>query len=122
MGESGSGTGDFKTSNHLIYQNKPLVVRLLFENFRSKPVYGVFRPQVYMEETGTYSSNLIFDIFKKEILPKQKVVREVLLESPAGFGEYLREGALFTVKEGLDIVGKAILLEVIGYLGESGPK
>jgi translation elongation factor EF-Tu-like GTPase len=99
----------------LIYQNKPLIVRILFESFRKKPVFGVFRPQVYMEETGTYSSNLKFDIFKKEILPHQKIVREVLLESPAGFGEYLREGALFTVKEGLDIVGKAILLEVIGY-------
>jgi translation elongation factor EF-Tu-like GTPase len=99
----------------MVYQNKLLVIRILFESFRKHPVYGVFRPQAYMQETGNYSSNLRFNIFEKEVTPGQKVVFETILESPVGFGEHLREGALFTIKEGLDVVGKAILLEVIGY-------
>lgn len=99
----------------MIYENKLLVVRILFENFRKRPVSGAFRPQAYLDETGNYSSNLRFNIFNKEIKQGEKVVFETILESPVGFGENLREGALFTIKEGLDIVGKAILLEVVGY-------
>lgn len=102
----------------MIYENKLLVVRILFENFRKRPIYGVLRPQAYMQETGNYSSNIRFNIFKKEIKQGQKAVFETILESPVGFGEHLREGALFTIKEGLDTIGKAILLEVIGYYEE----
>jgi len=103
----------------MVYQNKLLVIRILFESFRKKPIYGVFRPQAYMEETGNYSSNLRFNVFEKEMKQNQKVVFETILESPVGFGEYLREGSLFIIKEGLDVVGKAILLEVIGYYQEN---
>ena len=99
----------------MVYQNKLLVVRILFESFRKKPIYGAFRPQAYMEETGNYSSNLRFNIFKKEIKQNQKAVFETILESPVGFDEHLREGALFIIKDGLDTIGKAILLEVVGY-------
>ncbi len=102
----------------MIYQNKLLVIRILFESFQKKPIYGVFRPQAYMEETGHYSSHLRFNLFKKEVKQHQKVVFETILESPVGFGEHLREGALLIIKEGLDIVGKAILLEVIGYFDQ----
>ncbi len=97
----------------MIYKNKLLKIRILFESFQKKPIYGVSRPQAYMQETGDYCSNLRFNIFKKEIKQGQKVVFETILESPVGFGEHLREGALFIIKEGLDTVGKGILLEVL---------
>lgn len=97
----------------MIYSNKLLKIRILFESFRKKPIYGVFRPQAYMHETGDYCSNLRFNIFKKEIKQGQKVVFETILESPVGFGEHLCEGALFIIKEGLDTIGKGILLEVL---------
>lgn len=102
----------------MIYQNKLLVIRILFESSRKRPIYGALRPQVYMQETGNYCSNLRFNIFKKEIKQGQKVVFETILESPVGFGEHLREGTLLIIKEGLDTIGKAILLEVIGYFDE----
>ena len=71
-----------------------------------------------MQETDKYCSNLRFNIFKKEIKPNEKAVFETILESPVGFGEHLREGALLTIKEGLNVVGKAIVLEVFGYYDE----
>ena len=102
----------------MIYKNKLLVIRIVFQSLHNRPIYGVFRPQAYMEETGKYSSNLRFNLFKKEITPGQKTVFETILESPVGFGHHLKEGALFTIKDGLDIIGKAVLVEVIGYLDE----
>ena len=81
----------------MVYQNKLLVIRILFQSFQKKPLYGAHRPLAYMEETGNYSSILRFNIFKKEVKQGQQIVFETILESPVGFGEHLREGARCTL-------------------------
>ena len=100
----------------MIYQNKPLIIRILFENLAKHPVKGISRPQAYIKESGNYSSILRFNLLGKEVRHKQQEVFETILESPAGFGAYLKEGALLTIKNGLDTIGKGIVVEIIGYL------
>ena len=103
----------------MIYKNNLLVIRILFENLTKKPIFGVFRPQAYMQETGKYCSNLRFNVLNREIKKGEKVVFETILEAPVGFGEHLREGAMLIIKEGLDEAGKAIVLEILGYYNEA---
>ena len=71
-----------------------------------------------MQETGNYCSTIRFNIFEKEFKKGERVVFETILEAPVGFGEHLREGALLIIKEGRDEVGRAIVLEILGYYDE----
>ncbi len=103
----------------MIYSKNLLVIRILFENLKKKPIFGVFRPAAYMKETGQYCSNMRINVLNKEIKPGEKVVFETIMEAPVGFGEHLREGSLLILKEGLDDAGKAIVLEILGYYDDS---
>jgi hypothetical protein len=38
-----------------------------------------------------------------------------VLFAPHGFGEHLKEGCLITLRNGLTIEAKAIVLEIVGY-------
>jgi hypothetical protein len=99
----------------LIYSQPLLILTVLFENFRRKPVYGVYRPQAYIPESGSYCSNIRFDQFKQEINFGDQIVIQAVLEAPVGYGKYLKAGTLLHIKDGLDLVGKAIVLEIVGY-------
>jgi len=102
----------------MIYRQNNLVVKILFENLRKSPITGVYRPQAYIDGSTKYCTVCKFDVFKKEIKQGDKIVFETILEAPKGFGHRLKEGALLTIREGLDVVGKAIVLDIIGYQKE----
>lgn len=99
----------------MIYRKNNLLVKILFENLRKRPVIGIYRPQAYIVGATKYCTTCKFDLFKKEIKQGEKVVFDTILEAPKGFGHHLKEGTLLTIKEGLDVVGKAIVLDIIGY-------
>ncbi len=52
------------------------------------------------------------DNIKEVINPGGKVVLDVLLLAPVGYGHNLVEGALLDLKDGIRLVGKAIVLEI----------
>ncbi|MEW6468035.1 MAG: hypothetical protein AB1458_03880 [Bacteroidota bacterium] len=105
----------------MIYYKNLLAVKILFENTSKRGIYGIWRPSVYLKESGNYCTTLRADIVKKEIEPGDDVVMNAILEAPKGFGEHLKEGAVLSVRNGLDEVGRALVLEIIGYLDEAGP-
>lgn len=102
----------------MIYSKNNLIVKIFFENLRKRPVYGVFRPQAYIDGATKYCTTCRFNLLKKEIKQGDKIVFDTILEAPKGFEHHLKEGTLLTIREGLDLVGKAIVLEIIGYLGK----
>jgi translation elongation factor EF-Tu-like GTPase len=99
----------------MIYNKNLLIVRVLFECLRKKPVFGIYRPQAYIREAGSYSTTFRIEEFKKEIVAGEAVVITAVLESPVGYGKCLKPGVLLRIRDGLDDVGKAIILEIIGY-------
>jgi hypothetical protein len=113
MGQRRSGKG--YPENDMIYHKNNLVIKILFENLRKQPVFGISRPQAYIGNTTKYCTVCKFDILRKEIKQGEKAVFDTILEAPKGFGEQLKEGTLLTIKDGLDIIGKAIVLDIIGY-------
>ena len=78
-------------------------------------MFGFLRPSIYMAETGTFFSTARLDIKKKEIEPRESEVLRIILESPSGFGEHLKKGAVLSVRNGLDEIGRALVLEIEGY-------
>ena len=102
----------------MIYSNNLLVVGILLENTSQRKIFGVFRPSAYMKETGTFFTTARIDLFKKEIEPKESIVIPAILESPAGFGHNLKNGAVLSLRSGLDEIGKAIILEIQGYTSD----
>ena len=103
----------------MIYGQNLLIVRVLFESLRKKPVFGIYRPQAYIRESGSYCTTIRIEEFKKEIVAGVPVVITVVLESPVGYGKYLKPGVLLRIRDGLDDVGKAIVLEIVGYEKEN---
>src|ERR1039457_2136005 len=99
----------------MIYRKNNLLITIFFENLRKHPVGGIYRPQAYFDGSTKYCTTCKFDLFKREIKHGEKIVFDTILEAPKGFGHHLKEGTLLTIREGLDIVGKAIVLEIIGY-------
>jgi hypothetical protein len=95
-----------------IYTKPLLEVSILFVSFRRKPIQGVFRPQAYIREVKRYCSNIRLDQFKRDILYGDQLVMPAVIESPLGFGKHLKTGVLLTIKDGLEEVGKAIVLEI----------
>ena len=102
----------------MIYQNKPLLIRILYENTHKNSVFGIYRPQAYIKEAGNYCTVCRIDILKQEIKQGKNIVINAILEAPVGFGEHLTEGTLLSLRSGLDEEGRAIVLEVINYLDE----
>ena len=102
----------------MIYHKNLLVIKIIFENISKKIIFGVYRPSAYMKETGNFFTTVRMDILKKEIAPDDDVVMNVILESPAGFGEYLKEGALLSIRNGLEEEGRAIVLQILEYMDE----
>jgi hypothetical protein len=96
----------------MLYSKPLLEISILFVSFRKKPISGVFRPQAYIKGVKNYSSNIRLDQFKQEIGYGDQIVMPAVIEAPVGFGKNLKTGTLLTIKDGLDEVGKAIILEI----------
>ena len=71
-----------------------------------------------MKETGTFFTIMRMDVLKKEIEPKEDLIMTVILESPAGFGEHLKPGALMIIRNGVHEEGRAVVLEILGYFDD----
>lgn len=95
----------------MIYHQKYLPVKILFESCDDKPIRGVYRPQAYVNGKS-YCTECQIDNVKEVINTGDKVVLDVLLLAPVGYGHNLVEGALLNLKDGVRLVGKAIVLEI----------
>ena len=102
----------------MIYSKNLLVIKILFENTSKKNIFGIWRPSAYLKETGNYFTTMRIDITKKEIEPGDDLVITAILEAPVGFGEHLKTGVVFSVRNGLEEEGRAMLMEVVGYFDE----
>jgi hypothetical protein len=99
----------------MIYSKKYLIVKLLIENLSKYELMGIYRPQAYCKGAKGYSSECQIELYKKPIEPgKSEVVKGVLV-NPLGFGDHLKQGSLLTLRNGLDVEAKAIVLEIVGY-------
>jgi hypothetical protein len=99
----------------MIYHKKYLIVKLLVENVCKYELMGIYRPQTYIKGAKSYSTECQIELYKKPIEQGQTAVLNAVLYAPIGFGEHLKEGSLVTLKNGLDIEAKAVVLEIIGY-------
>jgi len=99
----------------MVYHKKYLQVKLLVENVCSYELMGVYRPQAYLKATKGYSTECQINLFKKPIEPGQNLVLDALLLAPHGFGEHLIARSLLTLRNGLDVEAKAVVLEIVGY-------
>jgi hypothetical protein len=97
----------------LIYHKKYLPVKLLVENLSKYELMGIYRPQAYVEGAGKYCTECQFELFKKPIEPGESLVVTGVLFAPHGFGEHLKAGSLVTLRNGLDIEAKAVVLEIL---------
>lgn len=99
----------------MIYHKKYLVVKLLIENLSKYELMGIYRPQAYCQGAKGYSSECQIELYKKPIEPGKSEVLNAVLLNPLGFGDHLKQGSLLTLRNGLDIEAKAVVLEIIGY-------
>jgi hypothetical protein len=99
----------------MIYSKKYLIVKLLLENVCKYELMGIYRPQAYVKGAKSYSTECQIELYKKPIEQSETAVLNAVLYAPVGFGEHLKEGSLVTLKNGLDIEAKAVVLEIIGY-------
>ena len=76
---------------------------------------GIYRPQAYIKESKGYSTECQMELWKKPLEQNESRVIKAVLFAPHGFGEHLKQGALLTLKSGLTVEAKAIVLEIIGY-------
>lgn len=102
----------------MIYSKNLLVIKILFENTSKKNIFGIWRPCVYLKETGNYFTTMRIDITKNPIEPGDDVVLTAILEAPVGFGEHLQVSSVLSVRNGLEEIGRAMVLEIIGYMDE----
>jgi hypothetical protein len=98
----------------MIYHKKYLKVKLLIENVCKYELMGIYRPQAYLAGVKKYCTECQIELYKKPIEPGQSAVLNAVLFAPHGFGEHLQQGSLLTLRNGLDIEAKAIVLEIIG--------
>ena len=99
----------------MIYYKKYLVIKLLLENLSKYELMGIYRPQAYVQGAKGYSTECQIELYKKPIEQGQSAVINAVFFAPHGFGEHLKEGSLVTLRNGMDIECKAIVLEIIGY-------
>ncbi len=98
----------------MIYHKKYLKVKLLIENVCKYELMGIYRPQAYITGVKNYCTECQIELYKKPIEPGQSAVLNAVLFAPHGFGEHLQQGSLLTLRNGLDIEAKAIVLEIMG--------
>ncbi len=99
----------------MIYHKKYLIIKLLIENVSRYELIGIYRPQAYLKETKGYSTECQIELYKKSIEQGESAVLNAVLYAPHGFGEHLKQGSLLTLRNGLDIEAKAVVLEIVGY-------
>ena len=99
----------------MIYHKKYLLVKLLVENVSKYELAGIYRPQAYVAGAGRYCTECQIELYKKPVEPGKNAVINAVLYAPHGFGEHLKEGCLVTLKNGLNIEAKAVVLEILGY-------
>ena len=99
----------------MVYLKKYLIVKLLIENVSKYELMGIYRPQAYVSGAKGYSTECQIELYKKAIEPGQSLVLNAVLYAPHGFGEHLKQGSLVTLRNGLDIEAKAVVLEIVGY-------
>lgn len=99
----------------MIYTKKYLIVKLLIENMCNYELMGIYRPQAYIKGAKGYSSECQIDLVKKSIEPGKQEIMKAVLVNPLGFGEHITTGSLVTLKNGLDVEAKAVILEIVGY-------
>jgi len=98
----------------MIYSKKYLKVKLLIENVSKYELMGIYRPQAYVQGAKGYSTECQVELYKKPLEPGKSEVLNAVLFAPMGFGEHLKQGSLVTLRNGLDIEAKAVVLEIIG--------
>lgn len=96
----------------MVYLKKYLLVKLLLENVCKYDLKGIYRPQAYVIGGKSYCTECQIELFKTVIEPGKSVVVKAVLYAPHGYGEHLKVGALVTLKNGLDIEAKALVLEI----------
>ena len=99
----------------MIYLKKYLIVKLLIENVSRYELIGIYRPLAYLKETKGYSTECQIELYKKSIEQGESAVLNAVLYAPHGFSEHLKQGSLLTLRNGLDIEAKAMVLEIVGY-------
>ncbi len=96
----------------MIYFKKYLKVKLLLENVSTYELMGIYRPQAYVAGAKNYCTECQIELYKKAIEPGESVVLNAVLFAPHGFGEHLKQGSLLTLRNGLNIEAKAVVLEI----------
>lgn len=76
---------------------------------------GIYRPQAYVAGAKSYSTECQMELYKKPIEPGESLVVNAVLFAPHGFGEHLKQGSLVTLRNGMEIEAKAVVLEIVGY-------
>jgi hypothetical protein len=99
----------------MIYHKKYLIIKLLIENVSRYELMGIYRPQAYVQGAKSYSTECQIELYKKPLEQGESAVLNAVLFAPHGFGEHLKQGSLLTLRNGLDIEAKAVVLEIIGY-------
>ncbi len=102
----------------MIYSRNLLVIRILFENTSKRNIFGIWRPSIYIKGIENYCTTLRADITKKEIEPGDDVVLNGILEAPVGFGGNLKVNSVLSVRNGLEEIGRAVVLDILGYADE----
>ncbi len=92
-----------------------MIVKLLIENVSNYELMGIYRPQAYCQGAGKYCTECQIELYKKPLELGKSVVLNAVLFAPHGFGEHLKQGSLLTLRNGLDIEAKAVVLEIVGY-------
>ena len=90
-------------------------MKLLIENVGKYELMGIYRPQAYVKGAKGYSTECQIELYKKSIEQGESVVLNAVLFAPHGFGVHLKQGSLVTLRNGLDIEAKAVVLEIVGY-------
>jgi hypothetical protein len=99
----------------MVYLKKYLIVKLLVENLSKYELMGIYRPQAYCKGSKSYCTECQIELYKKPIEPGESAVLNAVLFAPHGFGQHLKQGSLLTLRNGLDIEAKAVVLEIVGY-------
>lgn len=88
---------------------------MLIENVSNYELMGIYRSQATVKGAKSYSTECQIELYKKPIEQGETAVLNAVFYAPHGYGEHLKQGSLVTLRNGLDIEAKAVVLEIIGY-------
>ena len=74
---------------------------------------GIYRPQAYIKGAKSYCTECQFEFYKKRLEQGESRVINAVLFAPHGYGEHLKQGSLLTLRNGLDVEAKAVVLEIM---------